>query len=116
MRRFWAKWLPLVALPVLALLCASAAQATQAVAIQFIDVCGTLKGGGTSCAPDTAQQLQTYVNYANAIFSQANIKIAPVTTVNQITIDQLANPAYGACGSSAASIFCTDLTLSLIHI
>ena len=88
---------------------------TQTVKIQFIDVCGVPAGGSTSCAPDSQTQLQSYVTYADAIYAQAGIKIAPVVdtnnqiTVNQITINQLAaGSPYGACGGGAASVFCAD--------
>lgn len=110
MARLWWKRYLIGACFALPLFCSPSAHATQAVAVQFIDVCGTVAGGGLSCAPDTDQQIGTYVSYANAIFSQANIKISPVSTINQITIDQLSDFAYGACGGMAASKFCTDIT------
>ena len=113
MARLWWKWYLTGACFALPLFCSPSAHATQAVAVQFIDVCGTVAGGGLSCAPDTPQQIGAYVSYANAIFSQANIKISPVNTINQITIDQLSDFAYGACGGMAASKFCTDISSSL---
>ena len=84
---------------------------TDTVSLQFVDVCGLLSGGGTSCAPDTSQQISAYVQFADAVFAQAGIAFAPATTVNQITIDQLtggASNVFGACGNGAASTFCAD--------
>ena len=89
---------------------------TDTVSLQFVDVCG-VSGGGTSCAPDTSQQISAYVQFADAAFAQAGIAFAPATTVNQITIDQLtggASNVFGACGSGAPSTFCADSTANTL--
>ena len=74
---------------------------SQTVNLNIIDLCDTT---GTICAP--AGNVQTYVNYATAIYAQAGIGIA-ATAVQKLDL-----PNYSDCGITTASTVCTAGLLS----